>query len=76
MHIECQQAHIHHIHATNNPESQIPNTDEATIASPEEHHFIGKSQNSPVNIATLLNKNQRDPAELLGVKTCYILIVK
>ena len=62
MRIERRQARIRRIRATNNPEGQMTNTDEATTASPEEHHFIGKSQNSPFNIAAHLHENQRDPA--------------
>ena len=43
---------------------------EATTAKPEEHHFIGKSQNFPINIHTFLLENQQDPAIKVKVTKC------
>ena len=57
--IERRQTHIHRIRAMNKLRSR---TTESTIVNPEEHHFIGKLQNFPVNIPTFLRENQGDPA--------------
>lgn len=52
--IECWRAHIHRICAMNNSGRQTMVIGEATTAKLEEHHFIGKSQNFPINIRTFL----------------------
>lgn len=68
--IERQQACIHHIRTMNNSGRQMMVIGEATTAKPEEHHFIGKSQNFPINIHTFLQENQRDPAIKVKVTKC------
>ena len=60
--IEHRQVQIHRIHVMNKLWSQATNVHEVTTINLEEHHFIGKLQNFPVNIATLLCENQGDPA--------------
>ena len=40
----------------------MTNVHKVTTVNLEEHHFIGKSQSFPVNIATLLHENQGDLA--------------
>ena len=60
--IECRQAHICHICAMNKLQGQVIDTCKATTINTEEHYFIGKSQNFPVNIPTFLRENQGDPA--------------
>ena len=60
--IERWQVHIHCIHVMNKLRSQATNVHKVTTINLEEHHFIGKLQNFPVNIATLLCENQGDPA--------------
>lgn len=69
-HIERQQACIHRIRAMNNSGRQTTVIGEATTAKLEEHHFIGKSQNFPINIHTFLQENQRDPAIKVKVTKC------
>lgn len=68
--IECRQAHICRIRTINNSGRQTMVISEATTAKPEEHHFIGKSQNFPINIHTFLLENQQDPAIKVKVTKC------
>ena len=68
--IERRQAHIHHICTMNNSGRQTMVIGEATTAKLEEHHFIGKSQNFPINIHTFLWENQWDPAIKVKVTKC------
>ena len=60
--IERRQARIRRIRAMNKLQGRLIDTCEATTINTEEHYFIGKSQNFPVNIPTFLRENQGDPA--------------
>lgn len=60
--IERRQARIRRIRAMNKLGSTATNACEEITMSPEDHHFIGKSQNYPVSIPAFLRDNQGDPA--------------
>ena len=69
--IEHQQTHIHCICALQHmSSSQMPGAAEAMTVHPEEHHFIGKSQNFPVNISTLLWEYQDNLAIKVQLLVC------
>ena len=63
--IERRQARIRHIRA----QREARKRDDPTLGTPDQHHFIGKSQNFPEDISIFVQKNLDDPAAKVSLST-------
>ena len=63
--IKRRQAHIHCIHA----QREAWKRDDPTLDMPDQHHFIGRSQNFPEDISIFVQKNSDDPAIEVSLPT-------
>jgi hypothetical protein len=62
--LERRQTRLRHIREKLGPEitQAIPVTDDEVASTPDLHHHIAKSQNTPVHIGTYLQRYSNDPA--------------
>jgi hypothetical protein len=62
--LERRQSRLRHIREKLGPEivQAIPMTDDEVASTPDMHHYIAKSQNTPVHIGTYLQRYSNDPA--------------